>query len=220
VLQHPDGSGALCEDCRHLVDRQISNNAQEEDVTLGGSETSEETLDPLGADRSQGLIFGVPDATGEIIERTRIDGPSRPPSAGVQKSEMSDRKDPGTELVAIALEPVQIADDFEKYLPGEVLGLRGPLGSQIADDTWRQFPIERSPRELRATPRGLQGEEKILRHAPDGATKDSRRRPEGAFSPGSYVVPSPRLDPGAKVERDHQGSHEQPECNPPSHLTD
>ena len=77
---------------------------------------------------------------------------------------MGDREHPRAELTVIALETVQIPDDLEEDIPGEILGIGRALAPQVSDDAGSQVLVYVRPRGFGARPGRLQHPDKVLPH--------------------------------------------------------
>jgi hypothetical protein len=120
-------------------------------------EALQKALDSLDSECGKRLGLGVADSS---LGRELVRGGGANRSAAlstpcVEEAEVCDREHPGAELCVITLETVQIADDLEKYVPGEVLRVGRALTSQVSDHAGTQVLIYVRPRRVGTGPGGL-----------------------------------------------------------------
>lgn len=152
-LQSLDGPDGLVDDQRHLLHREVADDPQDEYFALVVRQLGAQFVHATTADDGERVLFGVAaDPVEDLVAgRGRRPVPDGTPTL-VDQPAMSNREDPGAELLFGALEGAQPREDTEEGLAGEVLGFGRALQAQVAGDGRGEVSIEtlESPRRARA----------------------------------------------------------------------
>jgi hypothetical protein len=82
--------------------------------------------------------------------RRQVDRPARSPSAFIDSAIARDREHPGAKLTLVAVEAVQIADDLEEDLSGQIFRVAGALCAQVTEHRRSEILVDAAPRPFGA----------------------------------------------------------------------
>jgi hypothetical protein len=141
---------------RHLGDlagAQAADEAEHEHLALVCVEAVEQRQHLLGRGSFEQRHLAVDgwQRRFEVLGRRRVGWPAGRRASGIDQATVRDREHPGPEPGFVALEAVQGAYDLEEDLTDHVLGVRGALDPQVAEQGRSQVAVQLVPGALPTT---------------------------------------------------------------------